>query len=77
MFIMLSNITTATQDLSLRMPHAENKISDICHACNNLIDVFIDHDTEIQKINANTADLEEEHATTISCSEAFHSFLTS
>lgn len=40
MSAMLTNVTNAVKDLSLRMSHAEDKIGDICHVHNDVIDVF-------------------------------------
>lgn len=42
MSAMLSNVTTAVQDLSLRMSHTEDKIWDNRHA-HNVFDTFNDH----------------------------------
>lgn len=55
---MLTNITSAVQDLTLRASHAENRISDICAAHNDLVNAHMEHNLEIQRINAKFADLE-------------------
>lgn len=57
---MKGNVSTAVQDVSLKMSNAETKISDICHAYNDMINGFTDHDAVIQRINTKLADLEDQ-----------------
>lgn len=59
MSAMLHNVTAAVQDLSVRISHTENKISDICHAHNDVIDTITDHDQELKCISAKLAGLED------------------
>lgn len=51
MSAMLTNVTSAVQDLSLQHSHTEDKIGDICHAHNDLIGACNDY--------AKLADLED------------------
>lgn len=57
---MVTTVSTAVQDLSLRMYPTETKISDTCHAHNDLVDGFSDRDTALYLINAKLADLEDQ-----------------
>lgn len=59
MSAMLTNVTTTVQDLFFGKSHAEEKIGDICHAHNDIIDAFNDHEEEIKTMSAKLADLED------------------
>lgn len=46
---MFAGVTTI-QDPSLRVSKAEDNIGDVCHAHNDLIDSFNEHNTEIHRM---------------------------
>lgn len=50
------------QGITLRLSHAEDKIGDICHAQNNVIEAYNaynDHEEAIKRISVKLADLKD------------------